>query len=209
VAELADEIIPTRATLLERLKDWQDDSSWRDFVSIYEKLILGVAVNAGLTHEEAQDVLQETMATVSRQMPGFKYDPKAGSFKSWLLHTTRWRIADLIRKRDTQATTELPSEDTSSETWVSRVLIDPSSPDMDALWEIEWKKNILAAAVAKVKRRVDPQKFQIFDLCMNKGWAPEKVAQAFSISIDQVYLDKSRVTEKIREEIEKCEAVTI
>lgn len=209
MAELADETIPTRATLLERLKDSQDDSSWADFFGIYKNLIVGVAVNAGLKHDEAQDVLQETMATVSRQMPGFKYDAKSGSFKAWLLNTTRWRIADQFRKREVRATVHLPSEETSSEAWVSKVMIDPASPDLDALWDAEWQKGILAAAVAKVKCRLDPQKYQIFDLCMNKGWSPEKVAEAFSIPVTQVYMAKHRTTEMIREEVEKYEAGTI
>src|SRR6266853_6318316 len=94
-----DELIPTRATLLERLKNWQDQSSWQDFFDTYWKLIYGVARKAGLIEAEAQDVVQETMMAVDRHMPNFKYDPAIGSFKAWLLNMTRWRIVDQLRKR--------------------------------------------------------------------------------------------------------------
>jgi RNA polymerase sigma factor (sigma-70 family) len=86
-----DEIIPTRASLLNRLKDWRDQASWQQFFDIYWKLIYGVARQAGLGDPEAQDVVQETMMAVARHMPGFKYDAVNGQFKTWLLNMTRLR----------------------------------------------------------------------------------------------------------------------
>ena len=53
----------------------------------------------GYTETEAQEVVQETIIAVSRQMPEFRYDPKIGSFKSWLRNTTSWRIHDQFRLR--------------------------------------------------------------------------------------------------------------
>lgn len=203
MAQPADELIPTRTTLLERLKNWQDDSSWRNFFDTYWKLIYGVALNGGLTKEEAQDVVQETMLTVARQMPNFKYDRKMGSFKSWLLNTTRWRMADQFRKRSVLSVSHPSSDD--AENQMPAKMIDPASPDMNALWDAEWEKNLLDAAITRVKRRIEPQKYQIFDLCVNKEWPPKKVAKTFSIPIAQVYLAKHRATGMIREEIKKME----
>src|SRR5438034_10943684 len=95
-----DELIPTRASLLHRLKDWQDQSSWKEFFDTYWRLIYGVARKGGLTDAEAQDAVQETMVLVAKQMPNFKYDPAIGSFKGWLLKTARWCIVAQFRKRD-------------------------------------------------------------------------------------------------------------
>ena len=205
MAKQADEFIPTRTTLLDRLKNWQDDSSWREFFDTYRKLIYGVAIKGGLTNEEAQDVVQETMVTVAKQMPNFKYDRKVGSFKSWLLNTTRWRIADQFRKRGALSAFHSSSDDADYKTLIANKTIDPASQDMNALWDAEWGKNLLEAAITKVKRRLDPQKYQIFDFCVNKEWTPKKVAETFSIPIAQVYLAKHRTTEMIREEIKKME----
>src|SRR5437667_6517364 len=94
-----DELIPTRASLLGRLKDWKDEASWKVFFETYWKLIYNAAIKAGLTDAEAQDVVQETVISVSKSMPTFDYDCEKGSFKSWLLLLTRWRIIDQFRKR--------------------------------------------------------------------------------------------------------------
>ena len=94
-----DEFIPTRASLLGRLKDWEDQTSWREFFDTYWRLIYGVARKAGLTDSEGQDVVQETMIAVAKKMPGFTYAPKVDSFKGWLLTVTQWKIADQFRKR--------------------------------------------------------------------------------------------------------------
>src|SRR6266851_1175979 len=95
----ADELIPTRATLLEKLRAWQDQSSWQQFFDTYWPLIYGVARRAGLTEAEAEDVVQETMFAAAKHLPTFQYDPAIGSFKGWLLTLTRWRIIDQFRKR--------------------------------------------------------------------------------------------------------------
>jgi RNA polymerase sigma factor (sigma-70 family) len=204
MAEPMDDLIPTRATLIQRLKNWQDQSSWQDFFDAYWRLIYGVALKGGLTEAEAQDVVQETMISVAKHMPTFKYDPVVGSFKTWLLNMTRWRITDQLRKRGpAYAASQLASDDTNTRT-VDKVL-DPASPALDALWNTEWEKNLLDAALARVRRRLDPQKYQIFDLYVNKGWPPEKVATTLGISVDQVYLAKHRTTEMIREEVKRLE----
>src|SRR5437867_7448085 len=99
VMQDTDELLPTRRSLLTRLKQWDDQESWRDFFNTYWKLVYGVALKAGLSDAEAQEVVQETVISVAKQMQDFKYDPAVGSFKSWLLQLTRRRIVDQFRKR--------------------------------------------------------------------------------------------------------------
>src|SRR5512134_2358630 len=94
-----DEVIPTRASLLGRLKDLGDDISWREFHQAYRGLIFSVARRAGLSQIEADEVVQDTLISVAKKMPGFTYDPAKDSFKGWLLTVTRWRIRDQLEKR--------------------------------------------------------------------------------------------------------------
>src|SRR5439155_1524167 len=149
-----DELIPTRATLLQRLKNWQDDSSWQEFFDTYWKLIYGVARKAGMTEEEAQDIVQETMVAVARHMPKFKYDPVIGSFKGWLLNMTRWRIIDHTRKRANSPEHELLPQPSETTTATVERIIDPAGDDPREVWDNEWNRALLDAAIAKVKRRV-------------------------------------------------------
>lgn len=200
---MPDENIPTRTTLLERLKDWRDNPSWQEFFDTYWKLIYGFAISSGLNEAEAQDVVQETMLSVARHIPSFKYDRNLGSFKHWLLKMTRWRIRDQIRKR--KAFVVALNEDNATETKTEYIhkIPDPKGVDLDDLWEAEWEKNLLEMAMAKVKRQLDPEKYQIFDFLINKEWPPQKVADTFDISVNQVYIAKHRITELIKREVER------
>jgi len=91
--------ILTRASLLSRLKNPDDQDSWKTFFCTYWNLIYGYALNAGLTEEEAKEVAQETMIQVSNRIKNFRYDARVGTFKAWLFQLTRWRIADQFEKR--------------------------------------------------------------------------------------------------------------
>jgi RNA polymerase sigma-70 factor (ECF subfamily) len=199
------ELIPTRATLLQRLKNWEDQASWQDFFDTYWELIYNVARQSRLTEIEAQDVVQETMVSVAKQMPGFKYDPKLGEFKGWLLNLTRWRIVDQIRKRESHLVARLDQESVLNTSNFEDV-IDPNGRQLEEMWQSEWEKNLLEAAMARAKKRLDPRNYQIFDLHVNRAWEPARVAAALAVSVDQVYLAKHRVSEMIREEIKRLEA---
>jgi RNA polymerase sigma factor (sigma-70 family) len=200
-----DELIPTRATLLQRLRNWQDESSWQDFFDTYWKLIYDLAVKGGLNRSEAEDVVQETLVAVAKHIPTFKYDPTIGSFKGWLFNMVRWRIADQLRKRG-PVTGDCLREETGTGTRMVERVADPSSLVLNAIWEAEWEKTLLHAAVTKIKQRLDPQMYQIFDFYVNKQWPAEKVAETFKVSVGQVYLAKNRVTGMIKEEVKRLES---
>ena len=69
-----DDLVPTRQSLLTRLKDWNDQESWQVFFETYWKLIYRAALKAGLSEEEAQDAVQETVISVARAMPSLSTD---------------------------------------------------------------------------------------------------------------------------------------
>ena len=195
----------TRWTLIERLKDWDDQQSWRDFFDIYWKLIYGVATKAGLSDAEARDVVQETLITVSKNVGAFKCDPAFGSFKAWLLKITRWRITDQLRKR-------LPSEkprranlDESRRTTTMGRIADPHGPELDKIWDDEWRRTLAQAALQRIKDKVRPKQFQIFDCYLNKNWPVERITQTLGVSTTQVYLAKHRITAMLKKEIRSLE----
>ena len=196
-----DELIPTRRSLLSRLKDWDDQESWRDFFNTYWKLIYGVASKAGLTDAEAQDVVQETVVTIAKKMGSLKYDPAVGSFKGWLLNTTRWKIGDQFRKRKNAAQPSAGGPGDGRRTATIERIPDPAAFDTDSVWDEEWDKNLMDAAINRVKGRVTPKQYQIFDLYVIKNWPVAKVMRTLSVSRTQVYLAKHRIADLIRREL--------
>jgi RNA polymerase sigma-70 factor (ECF subfamily) len=200
-----DPLVPTRRSLLVRLKNWEDSQSWQEFFNTYWKVIYGVAIKAGLNDTEAQEVVQETVIAVARNMPSFQYDPKVGTFKSWLLHTTRWKIADQFRRRLPAGNPGRDSRTRSTATtFVSRIP-DPASLNLNPVWDEEWERNLFDTARDRVKQRVGDRQYQMFDLYAVKEWPVTKVAQALGVSAARVYLAKHRVTAMIRREIRLLE----
>ena len=201
-----DRFIPTRRSLLSRLKNWEDEESWKDFFDTYWKLIYGVAIKAGLTDVEAQEVVQETVIAVAKKMQEFKYDPQIGSFKGWLLHTTQWRIADQLRKRRGERRPVGGQFQTSTRTATVERIADPAGVNLETIWDMEWKSNVFNAAIDKVKRRVNPRQYQIFDLYVIKQWPVQKVASTLGVNIGRVYLAKHRISALVKKEIQNLES---
>jgi RNA polymerase sigma-70 factor (ECF subfamily) len=207
----AAEAIPTRYSLLSRLQDWGDQESWRDFFDTYWRLIYTVALKSGLTESESQDVVQETVICVAKDIQKFKRDRTLGTFKAWLWNITRWRIADQLKKRQpaehlpssgrsrSHSTESEPEEDDSEE------IAEPDSSGIAALWEEEWKSNLFKAALTRVKRSVREEHYQIFDLYVLKEWPATKVARVLGVSLGQVYIAKHRVASMVRKELKALE----
>jgi RNA polymerase sigma-70 factor (ECF subfamily) len=200
-----DELIPTRRSLLSRLKDWDDQESWREFFNTYWKLIYGVALKAGLSDAEAQDVVQDTVVAVARKMQDFRYDPAAGSFKNWLLVITRRRIADHQRKQYRQPLLADCSASTGTETDGLERIPAPVDPGIDAIWDAEWEKNLLDAAIERVRLQIDPRQFQIFDCYVLKEWPVKDVTRTLGVSATQVYLARHRISRLIKKEARSLE----
>ena len=198
--------LPTRQSLLNRLKNWEDQESWSDFFETYWRLIYGFAVKTGLSDAEAQDVVQETVISVAKRMRDFKYDPAIGSFKSWLLLITRRRIADFHRNRLRQPRQSGESESEPEARAAVEQIADPATGELDALWEAEWHRNLLNAAIQRIRRQVDPRQFQIFDCYVLKQWSPKEVTRTLGVSMGQVYLAKHRISALVKKEVERLEA---
>jgi len=94
-----EEFLPTRQSLVKRLKRLDDQESWRDFFNLYWGLLYSTAIKAGLSDSEAQDVVQDTIILVSKKMDGFKYDPAVDSFKGWLQWSTESAPAGVHRQQ--------------------------------------------------------------------------------------------------------------
>jgi len=211
IAGLPEDLVQTRWSLIQRLKDQDDQESWREFFETYWRLIYSVASKSGLTHAEAEEVVQETILSVCRKMPEFRADPAAGSFKSWLLTLTRWRIGDQFRKRARaealrhhKSATPDPASDPSTAT--EERVPDPGGNVLEAVWNEEWEANLLENALEKLKAQVKPKHYQIFYLLAVKEQPPSQVAKTLGVNIGQVYLVKHRVGGLFKKALKEAEA---
>lgn len=200
-----DEWIPTRQSLLTRLKHWDDQEGWQEFFDTYWRLIYGVARKAGLNDAEAQEVVQASVITVAKKMKSgaFKYDPKRGSFKAWLLTLTQWRISDQFRNRQRQAERH---PDLEAKTDLMEAVPDDAAEErLSQVWDAEWQNNLLHVALERIKPRISSRTFQIFQLHVRKDWPVEKVMKTLGVGKAQVYLARHRIAAMLKKELAKLE----
>ena len=198
------EHLPTRQSLLERLKRWDDQESWRDFFNTYWELLYSTAIKAGLHDAEAQDVVQDTIILVAKKMNGFKYDPAVDSFKGWLLYWTRKRIAMEYRKR-ARDRLQPPAEPGEGKPEIEAIP-DPAAANMEAVWDEEWARTMWQAALARVKEQVAPKQFQMFDLYVVQERPASEVARTLGVTVAQVYLAKHRLSTLLKNELAQLKA---
>lgn len=196
-----DSLLPTRQSLLSRLRDCQDQDGWREFFDTYWRLIYRVARQAGLDDATAQDVVQNTFIYLSRRMPKFRYDPARGSFKSWLCRVTRSRIS-VFRRRAEAKEPPLPEpmlEDEDVNVWES--VPDPASDKVDEIWQREWEENLVKAALRRISPKVSAQQLMIFEMAALGEVPLKQVARKLDVSLMQVYLARHRVGKLFKAEV--------
>jgi RNA polymerase sigma-70 factor (ECF subfamily) len=199
MSRLADDSLVTRRTLLSRLRNLDDQESWRTFFDLYWRLLYNVARKSGLSDDQAQDVVQDTVISVSRKMPGFRYDPARGTFRQWLLRITRRRILDHLRRIYRQPpNADIAPESLDEEEEHIAAITDTSASAIDAAWNQEWEQATFEAALARVQAEINPKHFQVFDYCVLKEWPASKVAATLGLNAAQVYLAKHRVAQAMK-----------
>jgi RNA polymerase sigma factor (sigma-70 family) len=190
---MQERFLATRRSLLHRLRNLDDRAGWQEFFETYWRLIHAVAKRSGLDEFEAEEVVQETVISVARKIPEFRYDPSIGSFRGWLLTIARWRIADQFRKRNTE------------ESATSDQIADLATANFESIWAEEWERHLLSGALAILKRKVSSEQFQLFECYVIKGWSPQKVAEALGVRINSVYLAKNRLSPILQEIVARIE----
>lgn len=182
-------MIVTRESLLSRLRQ-PGNESWREFFEIYWKLIYSMARKGGLSDAEAQEVVQETMIGVSRNLPHYVYDPAKCSFKTWLMRLIRWRIVDQLRQRENHEPISSAEEIEDDKAFVEE-------------WDQDWERNLVQAALDRVKERANPQDFQIFSFCVLQNKGASETAGILNLGRARVYMARHRIVREVKREVEE------
>lgn len=203
-----DSFLPTRQSLLSRLRDSEDQEGWREFFDTYWRLIYNTARRSGLGDADAQDVVQATFLYLARRMPRFQYDGTRGSFKSWLSRVTRSRIS-IFRRRAAMQEPPLPEaglDEQDADVWES--VPDPAGDRLDEVWQREWEENLIQAALRRLRPRISSQQLMIFELAALSGVPLKQVARKLDVSLMRVYLARHRVGKLFKAEVERLRRET-
>jgi RNA polymerase sigma-70 factor (ECF subfamily) len=186
----------TRPSLLVRVRDHGDHEAWAQFVEVYGPLIYGFARKQGLQDADAADLMQDALRVISGALRGLEYDPQRGSFRGWLFTVVRHQ---LLRFRSRQNRPGRGTGDSSAQHRLLEVAV--SEEHHAAQWDEEYERRQFAWAAEQVRKQVQPATWQAFWQTAVEGLAGQEVATALGMSVAAVYLAKSRVMARLKEQV--------
>ena len=188
----------TRVTLLMRLRDLQNQPAWEEFVEIYTPLIYGYCRSRGLQEVDAADVAQESMRSVTRAIGKFEYNPQRGKFRNWLLTVVQSKLHNFLAQQQRQPA--LAGETTLQHK------IDSHSPHSDeSAWEADYYRTIFDWAAKRIRGEFQESTWQAFWQTTIDERDGKQVAESLSMSVGAVYVAKSRVIARLKQEIQSVD----
>jgi RNA polymerase sigma-70 factor, ECF subfamily len=179
----------TPPSLLQRLRESPDDgNAWRQFDDVYRPLLGGWLRGQGLQVHDADDLVQDILRAVARELPHFHYDSARGRFRGWLRQVMINRLREFWRaqKRNRGSVDPLLEQ-----------LEDPSS-DLSRRWDREHDQHVLQALLVQIEPDFAATTVQAFRRLMN-GEKPQVVADGLGLSVNSVLLARSRILRRLRE----------
>jgi RNA polymerase sigma factor (sigma-70 family) len=192
----------TRASLLVRLRDGGDAEAWREFVHLYAPVIYGFARKRGLQDADAADLMQDVLRSVTSAVHRLEYDPVRGTFRGWLFTVTRNKVYNFLESRSRRV-------QASGDSRVQQRLEQHAGADGDlsADWEADYQRAMAAQAMERVKLEFQAATWEAFVQTAVEGHTPAQVALRVGLSVGAIYVAKSRVIARLRQEIERMQEV--
>jgi RNA polymerase sigma-70 factor (ECF subfamily) len=183
----------TSVSLLRRLREPDHQAAWQRFVDLYAPLIFHWGVNHGLSTTDAAELVQEVLAVLVTKLPGFQYDPKR-RFRGWLRTITVNKANDFHRRSARRP--HVGQEE------VIRTAVVAS--DVDLFAEEEYRKYLFKRTLELIQVEFRDQIWQWVAVWKSvvEGQKAAEIAQVLGVSVNMVYLAKSRVLARLREELD-------
>ena len=192
----------TRITLLTRLKDGRDTQAWTEFVHLYGPVVYGFARKRGLQDADAADLMQEVLRSVARNASKMEYDPKRGTFRGWLYTVTRNKIYNFLSSQKNRAR----GVGDSAAHERLEAIPDRHGEDPDADWDLEYQRGLSAKAMDRVKVEFQSNTWRAFWGTAVEGRPAGEVGMELKMSPGAVYVAKSRVLARLRDEVQRMQA---
>jgi RNA polymerase sigma-70 factor (ECF subfamily) len=186
----------TRPSLLVRLRDARDADAWRQFVELYGPIVYRFARRHRLQDADAADLTQEVLRAVSGRIGRLNYDVRRGSFRGWLFTLAHHKLYDLLARRRRQ-------EQGSGDSATHMLLDEQPAPDSKEVWNQEHDRQVFAWAAEEVRGQFTPPTWQAFWQTAVEGRDAARVAEELGLSVGAVYIAKSRVQARLREQIQQ------
>jgi RNA polymerase sigma-70 factor, ECF subfamily len=186
----------TPVSLLERLRLRPDPASWQRLVDLYTPLIRDWLRRQAVQPADVEDLTQDVLGTVARELPQFHHDLRRGAFRRWLRTVTVNRLRNFWRAARLRPAVGGPAFEEALD-----CLADPDS-DLSRLWDQEHDRHVVRRLLELIEPEFEPHTWRAFRLLVLDGLPARDVAAALNTSVNAVRIAKSRVLSRFRREIE-------
>ncbi len=180
----------TPVSLLERIRSSPSTQAWDRFVDLYSPLLYSWAHRLRLDEHDVADLVQDVFATLVEVLPLFDYDARR-SFRAWLktVLMNAWRKNQARAARTRTTGHGLPAD------------VPDTDPRME-LDEAEYRRRLVARALQLMQVDFEATTWKACWEFLVEGRDPEAIARDLGISVNAVYLAKSRVLRHLRVELQ-------
>jgi RNA polymerase sigma factor (sigma-70 family) len=186
----------TRQSLLLRAQNGEANA-WKDVTDLYRPLVFGWLNRQGVPASDLEDLSQEVLLSVVTHLPTFQVSGQRGAFRAWLRTIVCRRTADYWRALDTKT----QATGGSGAIAALQQIADPDS-ELNRQWDEEHDQYVVHCLLDLVEKNFEPVSLQAFRRLTLDGAGGAEVAQELGLSISAVYVAKSRVLARIRQEAE-------
>lgn len=187
----------TPVSLLERLRANPNPASWQRLIDLYTPLIRDWLRRHALQASDADDLIQDVLQVLVKELPNFRHDLRRGAFRRWLRTITANRLRTHWRK---QRSRPVATGDSDFE-GVLNQLEDPDSR-LSAEWDRDHDRHVARRLLELLAGDFEPATWQAFRLLVLEGVSTAEVAAQLNISPNAVRIAKSRVLNRFRKEAE-------
>ena len=173
----------THQSLLDRLSTGDDHEAWAVFADRYGALIRDYGRRRGLQPHDCDDLLQDVLLSLTRSMPGFRYDPSKGRLRAYLKTVAMRAVSKKIRQEPNRVSLEH--------------LEEPSADDSEQLWEQAWRRHHIRRALDLLSKEFPERTLQAFRFYVLEERGAADTASLLGMSVESVYQAKSRVVRRL------------
>lgn len=185
----------TSLSLLQQVRQSQEEEAWGRLHRIYEPLIRGWLLRYELQASDADDLAQEVLLAVSKDIANFEHNGRTGAFRAWMKGILVNRLRKFWSSRDRR-----PQASGGSDMVRRLAELDDPSSQITLIWNEEHDQHVLAQLLQILKPRFEPNTWAAFRLTAVEGVKPQETAERLGISLNAVLIAKSRVLSRLRQE---------
>jgi RNA polymerase sigma-70 factor (ECF subfamily) len=188
-------MLETSASLLERLRLQPDAAAWQRLIDLYEPLIRGWLRRHQLQLPDTDDLVQEVLAILVKELPHFEHDQRPGAFRNWLRTTTVHCLRRFWRDRLYR-----PDAAGGSDWEQHLAQLEDLGSGLSQLWADEHDRHVLRRLLEMIEADYQPSTWRAFRRLVLDGIPASEVAAELGLSVNAVLIAKSRVLQRLRQE---------